>query len=513
MKALGILVVLALLSGCSGGSTDDSGGGGDGAPEPAESSAASAATVVDELPTAATPAWSTRLDVVQTPVPAGDVVIAAVTARGDEIDVVALDRDDGAVLWRRPLMVVNADVGAYLGDLVHESADGETYVVMQEAPTGGRLRPEVALPYLALDPRTGEEVAKTRPVVAQFGAPACDDGLDVCLRISREDRFDETRWVLGSWKLRPEKDVVPPGRNSLVEGSDVYSVYGPVKGYGVAKAIARAGDTAWRVPWQRIGGGPRWLLDDGSGMVDEEAGVVVVQLQPLPVDALVRRYERGEPVSIDLAERRTAGLDLATGEVLWRHPGADVRCLDLTRWELPVRCAFAGKRSYQEDRDPRLVSARGWLEGFDPRTGETTWRQELDRGAVRTLVFDFATMDAQVDRVRDADDLTVVPTPDGPRLLSLVDGSSRAVAAGAPLLCTATVAFRHRFDTSDTSSGGFGDDRVRTFVEPCTAAGKAIARSTGAEPGADALLTGAVDAGEGVRVLATRHAVQAYRLS
>lgn len=145
MKALGILVVLVLLSGCSGGTADRGGG----APKPAsDTSATAAASVLEAAPTTATRAWSTRLDVLQAPVAAGDVVVAAVAARGDEIDVVALDRADGAILWRRPLMVVDASVGAYLGDLVHESADGETYVVMQQAGTGRRLRPgaELAVP-------------------------------------------------------------------------------------------------------------------------------------------------------------------------------------------------------------------------------------------------------------------------------------------------------------------------------------------------------------------------------
>jgi outer membrane protein assembly factor BamB len=511
VRALGILVVLVLVSGCSGGATDR-GGGGDR--EPAESTrVVAASSVIDELPTTAEPMWSTRLDALVEPMVAGDVVVAAVRARGDEADVVALDREDGAVLWRRPLMVVDASVGAFLGDLVHEAADGEAYVVMQQAQAGNGLRAGAALPYLALDPRTGEVLARTRPVVAQFGAPTCDDGLDVCLRISADDRFEETRWILGTWRLRPERDRVPPGTNSLVSGSDVYTVYGPVRQYSVAKAVGRAGASSWRVPHGRITGSRRWLLDDQSGFVDEEAGVAVVQLLETPVDAALRRYERGETVQFDLARRRTAGLDLETGEVLWRHDGADIRCLDLTRWEVPVRCAFTGKRSYQEDREPRLVSAHGWLEGFDPRTGETTWRQELGPRAVRTLVLDILRMDAQVDRVADADDLAVVPTPDGRLLLSLVDGSSRAVDAAEPVLCSASVPFRHQLDTDDAGAAGFRDERARSFVEPCTSTGKTLGRSALDRLGAPALLTGAVDAGEGVRVLASRHAVRAYRTS
>ena len=384
---------------------------------------------------------------------------------------------------------------------------------MATAPTGRELRPGSALPYLALDPRTGEVVARTLPVVAQFGSPPCDDGIDACLRITPDDRFADTRWCLGSWTLRPEKEPLPPGTNALAPESDVYTVYGPVRHYAVAKAVGRIGEQSWRVPHGRITGSRRWLLDDNVGLVDEQAGAAVVQLLDTPAEADVRRYERGAVVRFDLARRRTAGLDLETGEVLWRHQGADIRCLELSRYEVPVRCAFTGKRSYQQDRDPRLESARGWLEGYDPRSGETTWRQELSARAVHTLVLDILRMDAAVDRVLDADDLAVVPTPDGPRLLSLVDGSSRQVRADEVLLCSATAPFRHRFDTDGTGVVGCGEERARHVVEPCSAAGKARRAGAMARLGVDALLTGGVDAGEGVRAFATTHAITAYRLS
>lgn len=512
VHAHGFLLVLLLLAGCSSGGSGRP--GSQGAPPRAPAAAsASPVPVVDGLATTATRLWSTPLDVLQAPVAAGEVLVAPVAARGDEVDVVALDRENGSVLWRRPLMVVDASIGAYVGALVHTAADGATYVVMQQAPTGRALRPGAALPYLAVDPATGDVVARTRPVVAQFGAPACDDGTDACLRISPADRFAETRWSLGDWTLRPEKDPLPTGANALVPESDVYTIAGPVRGYQAAKAVGRVGPSSWRLPEGRITGDRRWLVDDESGLVDEEAGVVVVQLLSGTSDAVLRRYERGAVVRFGLRDRRTVGLDLVTGEVRWRHRGADIRCLDLSRYELPVRCAFEGVRSYQEDREPRLESERGWLEGYDPRSGETTWRQELGAGAVHTLVLDILHLDAAVDRVLDADDLSIVPAPEGRRLLSLVDGSSRAVRRDEVLLCSASEAFRHRFDTDGADVPGFGDQRARRFVAPCTPAGKPLPAGAMDRLGADGLLTGAVDAGDGVRVVAAKHAVVAYRTS
>lgn len=505
MKSLGITLALVLLAGCTAGD-----GGSDEPTPPPTSSRETPTSVADGLPTDATRVWSRKLEVLGEPTPAGDVLVAVAAARGDELDVVALDREDGTVRWRRPLMVLDSTVGAYVGELVHESADGDAYVVMQEAPTGGALRAGLSLPYLALDPATGEELARTRPVTAQFGAPACDDGIDACLRITPDERFEETRWVLGSWKLRPERGGLPAGANSVVEGSDVYLISGTVRQYRAATAVGRPGSDAWRRPQARVTGSKRWLLDDTTAMVDEEAGVAVLQLLGTPQQKALDAYERGRTVRLDQTERRTVGVDLESGEILWRHDGADIRCLELTRSDLPVRCAFTGSRAYQEDREPRLERSRGFLEGYDPSTGETTWRQELDRAAVSALTLEMNEMDAAVDAIEDADDLVVVATPEGHLLLSLRDGSTREVSDDEPLLCSTAVPYRHRFDT--VASGvvdGFGETRARTVLRPCDATGK----DSGGRPEATALLTGGVDAGEGLVVIARRGTVDAYLLS
>lgn len=128
---------------------------------------------------------------------------------------------------------------------------------------------------------------------------------------------------------------------------------------------------------------------------------------------------------------------------------------------------------------------------------------------MRTLTLDILELDAEVDRIIDADELVVVPTPNGPRLLSLVDGSSRPVATGEALLCRDSVPYRHRFDTADTGVGGFGDTRARQVASPCSPDGK----SSDQPPGATALLTGGVDAGDGVHVVVRRGAVEGYTLS
>ena len=346
--------------------------------------------------------------------------------------------------------------------------------------------------------------------MAQFGAPTCADGKDVCLRISR-DRFTETRWVLGSWELRPERDRLPEGANILAEGTDIYTVYGPVDGYAVARALGRVGRGGWRVPYERVTGSERWLLLDDGGLVDEEAGVVVVELGRRTPEALVRRYEAGRTVRLDQSTRRTVGVGIADGRVVWRHRGADFTCLELTRLEVPVRCAFEGHRLVREAwTEPRLDRGRAFLEGYDPSTGRTTWRHRLGSRATRTLLLHARHIDAAIDRIADAEAMAVVPTSEGPRLVSLVDGSAARLAPSEALLCERDVPYRHRFDTSvDSGVIGFGDTRSRFLREPCDVRG----RVTTAPVGAAGLLTGATDAGAGVWVYAGPESVEAYRVS
>ena len=78
-----------------------------------------------------------------------------------------------------------------------------------------------------------------------------------------------------------------------------------------------------------------------------------------------------------------------------------------------------------------------------------------------------------------------VPAPDGRRLLSLVDGSSRPVGADEVFLCSATTPWPHRFDTGGTGVVGFGDERARRFVEPCSSTGKELGAGAVDRVGAD----------------------------
>jgi hypothetical protein len=90
-----------------------------------------------------------------------------------------------------------------------------------------------------------------------------------------------------------------------------------------------------------------------------------------------------------------------------------------------------------------------------------------------------------------------------------VDGSTREVPVGEALMCAASVPYRHRFDTDGSDVVGFGDQRSRHFVRPCTAQGRRTTKSVGAT----GLLTAGLDAGDDLRVVLQRGVVEAYRLS
>lgn len=497
---------LVLLAGCSGGSA---------APEPTDAPLAATSgadvqdTAVDLLPTEATHAWTYRARAHANPLVAGDTLVVVVEARTDELDVVGLDRATGEERWRSPFLTTGKAAGLFLGDLVYESAGGEPYVVFQLAPRGDALAAGRPQPYVALDPATGREVARTRPLRTSYGPVVCDDGRDVCLRVGGESVFSETRWVLGRWRLRREEDRLPDSANTLVEGSEVFAVSGTYDGYVGATAVGRTGRDGWRVPARRVLPGTSWLLSDEEAVVDEESGIVVVQASRLASAQVQRRYDEGRAVALGPGWRQTIGIDAGSGDVLWRHRGSSLACLDLHRPDVAVRCTLSGAVVQRTDWDePRLRGVSMTVEGFNPRTGETTWSHGLDRRAARTLVLHVRDLDARLDEIADdGRDLLVAPTSGGRSLVSLLDGSSRRLRAKDTLLCRAKVRTTYALDTGAMGPFGSGE-RFRFVRRPCRPDGT----STDGRVGAAGLMTGAQDVGDRYWSYATRDAVVTYRL-
>ena len=508
MRVLGTLLLIVVLSACSGASDPPVGA------EPADETASTAEAeaeppVVETLPTGATRAWSVKLRAFSNPVAAGNTLVVVVTAREDELDIVGLDRATGKQRWRSPFLTTGNRDGVWLGDLVHESADGEQFVVFQRPPDGAAPTPGAAAPYVALDPATGEEVARTRPVRTSYGPVRCDDDHDICLRLDTA-RGGDTRWVLGEWRLVPEGADLPDDAGWVDQSVGLYVEAREVGGITSTIAVGRTDGTPWRVTARSLGAKGGWRLYDGDALVDEEAGVAVMQLQRPATEVEERRFDSGRTVVLEQSRRRTIGIDLETGRRVWRHDGADFTCLEMTRSEIPVRCGYdGGVASRSSWKEPRLRGTTGSVEGYDVSTGRTTWAHRVSRRAVEVLLLGERVLDPQLDVFADGEDLIVVPTRDGDALVSLLDGSSRKLRRSETLLCTVKVLTPYALDVRNTYDYPGTEQRVRHTRRPCDTRGQ----DSDARLGTTALLTGAEDVGEGMWAFAGFDTVEAWRVS
>lgn len=432
--------------------------------------------------------------------------MAVVRARGDELDVVALDVEDGDVRWRQPFRGMPDHRSTWMGELVHRADSGEEYVVFQPAGTGARLSDEAPAPYVAVDPVSGRVVARTKPVRAGYPARSCRDDRDVCLTLGADNHFGRpiTRWDLDRFVLEVEPPIVPARVSSI--GDD-----------GLYSAISRSDMSFPFVGrWSEEGGvwqrrvdslaGKRWQATVGTafGHVDGSNLLLVGLGYRHRFERLDRRYAKGEPVALDMSLRRIVGVDGQTGEVLWNRRGADFDCLELAEPDLAVRCAMSGQVVFREDwSSPRGRSLRLHVEGFDPRTGETTWRLEIDPEVALDVYLGETSVD-DLDGIVDGAELRLVPTRRGPQLLSLVDGSHRRIAASSVMLCRESVEYPYAMDRPDSLIL-----RDRSVLTGCTTRG----RATSLPPSAFGLLTGATDAGEGRYLVDARDRLVAYGLA
>jgi outer membrane protein assembly factor BamB len=219
---------------------------------------------------------------------------------------------------------------------------------------------------------------------------------------------------------------------------------------------------------------------------------------------LIQPEPGGYPRSIPLDASVTGAVRASTGAKLWQVPHTAAYCngtLDVPGTgdpdgpAVPVRCRYAGSLSFAgPDAPPVPHGAHATVEGFDVRTGRTTWT--WDAGAGGGLV------DYQHPPVRTGQTSVLLPDRAGRRyVVDLRTGATRP-AAGTVGWCAVSGEFRLRepivLDTEPITSRTAG-----TVYRACTPAGK------------DAVPTAApadlVAAAGGVAAIAGPRGVVAYR--
>jgi outer membrane protein assembly factor BamB len=506
MKTLGTLaLVTALLcAGCSGDAEEDDPSEADpSGPRAAQPAEAPRPLSIEEIP-AGEPKlrWRLAMRSFGQPVVVDGTMLVVVAARGDELDIRGLDVATGTQKWSRPFSPGNETQSPFIAAQSFATDTGAAYAVFQDPGQGVGPASSYRMPFLAVEVATGEIRARTRPLVASWPAVPCDDDLDVCLAdADAEDPYAKIRWDLTSFRLHPEPDHLPRLAGEIASGG----FYAGGEDFARPTYLGRHDNSHDRL-WQRKVDaivGERWAFDGAQAEYFEDAGLLLLGTQKMPTAAEERRYDQGRRVRLDESARRLIALSAADGTPMWTHDGADLGCRAFTSDELPVRCAVRGRSVHDAtwtETDYRQVDVT--IEGFDPSTGDSTWSQALSRRAsVETMKAAGSPASSNRSLVDDQD-FRVVPTADGPRMLSLVDGSSVALDHSARVLCSDPMLdFEYAADVNDFFGRDRGDIRRVCTPDEELASGS---------PTAAGLFQGAEDTGGGAFVLATEAHVSVY---
>lgn len=482
--AVGVAVALSLtLAGC----TD-------------EESPAPPADPLQRDDTTAEAAWTADLDVIGQPSVRDGVAVVLARAREDELDVVAVDAATGEQLWDRPWSPGGVPTGFGMSPTVTAGSDDEPVVVLSEPP--GDLSTESAQRFeervVAVDLRTGEERSSTDPMTLSTPVAACSDGADACLDVFGAD--SGRRMDVRTGELGDDTDG-PPADARSIGGAGLYSTSDRP---GEKIGVRVDGETVWERPVEDVVG-PGTTSD--TGWTFEEAdGLFVGWLRAVPAE--VRELAAAEaPYTVDASLNVMVAFEADTGERLWSVDKADHDCLgdSVTPADtLPrLRCVYAGTVTYAggdgevESTEDVAVS----VEGFDPRTGEARWTEEMSPEAADALV----RGELEIP-VRDGQSV-VVPTPDGRLLVDVESGDSRELDAESVFACEGeTVELEYAtpwVNAGQSLTSRFGG----RLLSPCDAAGEETDSFSVA-----AVRDAGQDAGDGRRVLAVEGGLQGFEL-
>lgn len=479
------LVLLLTLAGCTGARTPD-------APEPGAPTSSESELV--------SPAWSTRLEVIGQPVVTGRTAVVLARARRDELDIVGVDVRTGRISWRRAYSPGGIPTGYDLEPTVVEAGRAE-YVVFQ-SPSRDRLRAASwVAPVLSVEPASGRVVSRSTPVAVLEPWRSCVGSVGVCsLGVGVVDsrtpmplRIDPRNGV-----VHANDADVPRGARSVGAGGLYSTADRPDERIGRSNGH----EPMWEAPAFRLFGEGR-SSDHGWGFSFHAAqGVFVGTLgEPVDPDALAR-YQRGRRATLDLSDDQLVAFDASTGRLLWAEAGVSDSCLpakDVGADPL-VRCRISGVAVHHEKWDePRYRDVSVVVEGYRLRSGETTWSVPLSRRGAVDLV--------RGDRdVASSDGSTLlVDVEGGPHWVDTRDGSLTPVPPEARLVCEdERLTFRYAvaWHASHLRAGG----RLRHLCSPDRrpVRGRSLAR--------EALEQGAIAGPGGIRLLATRGRLTAYRL-
>lgn len=386
------------------------------------------AATTTPAPPRAEQVWSLDLPIIGDPVAAGNVAVVYSTAGGD-LFLNGVDAATGRTLWTRPAHPGEVVTGIAITPEVVDGPDGGPLVpYLRPATPPGRLRAELAV----ADPVSGADVAATGTLLIGSPPDACLDGRDVCLRArdTPDEYYERRRLRLDDGRLVTEPEPAP-GFDARDIGDELSIVTDEQRQY-----LARIDSTGllWKQPIEDLFG-PGYSFNGGWGFglrPEQRLYVGHVGLDN-------GEPPGGEPIDVDLTQERTAGIDLDTGKLRWREDGTLSYCgyslpgqleEDTGGGPYPVRCRYTGTLRYQPDSEdgPTPLDVTVTVEGYDFSTGETTWT--LPMGEELRLYFT-----GGIGAVAGPGQI-LLPTPEGPRIVDVVDGTTQLAEEGGVFGCT-----------------------------------------------------------------------------
>jgi hypothetical protein len=468
-KAVGVVAAVAVAAtaaACTSSRTP--------APSSSTSAGASPATLV----------WRQELRAIGQPQVVDGVAVVDAVERGD-LRVVALDAATGKRLWSDGTSAGDVVPGIPVAPSTVEGKNGHHYVAYYRRDPSRNLSARLVV----ADLRTGKPLVVTPPAFFTTSVGSCDDDVDVCVTRSDLEPYVEkaVRLDLAKRRFVPEPDDAPTGSRDIGYGLLQSETEGPT-----TLSVRDGTRLRWEHPLKQLFPGGQTPDGGWSIHLDEKAQVYVVSIASGP-----RMLGKRENVTTALV---TAGLDAKTGKRLWLEPGTwwqchgDLMSYDADQKPYPVRCRYTG--TVQRPGSPRLSDVK--VEGFDVRTGRTTW--SVDAGPLTALSGGEKTV-GTVGRASATAVLLALPGRPS-QVVDLATGKSRAPAAGETFVCTRDTDYAspeswYREDGSAEHLWQGG-----TLGEPCDATGTP-GRGLPSWGAAEAVGTSTGDGADAVALLAT----------
>ena len=358
-------------------------------------------------------AWvNDQLRPIGQPETVGAFAVGIVSAPDRKLLLVGLDPATGRALWQQPLTPSAVTPGVSVV-VTHIGKDKVAYLRPTSVDSGYA---ELVL----ADAATGADVAKTPEALFTSTPYPCGGGEDVCATSTTVGATQSVahRLEAATGRYVVEGDRVPPGAR-LIAGGGLFDLGDRP---GNTLALLRDGEVVWRTPVSAAFP-PGFTTDHGWNWnrFREEHVFVGSVGGPIVFDGPLK-------ITRDLASTSaTAALSEIDGSVLWRDGSSSFHC-HLVTGDQPVRCRWRGTVKADNDVITSFQDIDVTIEGFDVRTGRTTWAVPMG-GETSLVAGDARPPIAGATQV-------VLEAPAGPIVLDFATGKVSPPLAGATFWCT-----------------------------------------------------------------------------